>query len=97
MTAGFSLERYNSENVFYPGAQSVYVYNSLQDFYDDINRVRPVTLNRFQVRYNNIPGQEKPLQPLEVTYTGAYAAGRVDRRRQDEGHRRRAHGRADLR
>ena len=71
-TAGFTLERYKSENVFFPGAQSVYVYNSLQDFYDDINRVRPVTLNRFQVRYNNIPGQEKPLQPLEVTYTGAY-------------------------
>ena len=71
-TAGFSFERYNSENVFFPGAQSVYVYNSLQDFYDDINRVRPVTLNRFQVRYNNIPGQEKPIQPLRVTYTGAY-------------------------
>jgi hypothetical protein len=73
MTAGFSFERYNSENVFFPGAQSVYVYNSLQDFYDDVNRVRPVTLNRFQVRYNNIPGQEKPIQPLKVTYTGAYA------------------------
>jgi hypothetical protein len=58
--------------VFFPGAQSVYVYNSLQDFYDDVNRVRPVTLNRFQVRYNNIPGQEKPLQPLKVTYSGAY-------------------------
>jgi outer membrane receptor protein involved in Fe transport len=71
-TAGFSFERYNSENVFFPGAQSVYVYNSLQDFYDDVNRVRPVTLNRFQVRYNNIPGQEKPIQPLKVTYTGAY-------------------------
>jgi outer membrane receptor protein involved in Fe transport len=71
-TAGFSFERYNSENVFFPGAQSVYVYNSLQDFYDDVNRVRPVTLNRFQVRYNNIPGQDKPLQPLKVTYTGAY-------------------------
>jgi len=73
MTAGFSFERYNSENVFYPGAQSVYVYNSLQDFYDDVNRVRPVALNRFQVRYNNIPGQEKPIQPLRVTYMGAYA------------------------
>ena len=32
-----------------------------------------MTLNRFQVRYNNIPGQEKPLQPLQVTYIGAYA------------------------
>ncbi len=72
-TAGFSFERYNSENVFFPGKQSAYIYNSLQDFYDDVNRVRPVTLNRFEVRYNNIPGQEKPLQPLKVTYTGAYA------------------------
>jgi hypothetical protein len=25
------------------------------------------------VRYNNIPGQEKPIQPLEVYYTGGYA------------------------
>lgn len=71
-TAGFSYERYESENVFFPGSQSVYVYNSLQDFYDDANRVRPVTLNRFQVRYNNIPGQDKPIQPLEVVYTGGY-------------------------
>ena len=71
-TAGFSYERYESENVFFPGAQSVYVYNSLQDFYDDANRVRPVALNRFQVRYNNIPGQDKPIQPLEVVYTGGY-------------------------
>ncbi|MDP3717855.1 MAG: carboxypeptidase regulatory-like domain-containing protein [Acidobacteriota bacterium] len=71
-TAGFSFERYESENVFFPGSQSVYVYNSLQDFYDDANRVRPVTLNRFQVRYNNIPGQDKPIQPLEVVYTGGY-------------------------
>jgi hypothetical protein len=71
-TAGFSFERYESENVFFPGSQSVYVYNSLQDFYDDANRVRPVALNRFQVRYNNIPGQDKPIQPLEVIYTGAY-------------------------
>src|SRR5688572_4329325 len=71
-TAGFSFERYNSAHVFFPGEQSVYVYNSLQDFYADVNRARPVTLNRFQVRYNNIPGQEKPIQPLKVTYTGAY-------------------------
>jgi len=71
-TGGFSFEKYESENVFFPGSQSVYVYNSLQDFYDDANRVRPVTLNRFQVRYMNIPGLEKPLQPLEVNYLGAY-------------------------
>ena len=30
-------------------------------------------LKNFQVRWNNIPGQEKPLQPLDVTSIGGYA------------------------
>jgi outer membrane receptor protein involved in Fe transport len=81
LTFGGSLERYESENVFFPGAQSAYVYNSLQDFYTDAlgylanpNRTTsPVTLRRFQVRYINIPGLDKPIQPLEVWYGGVYA------------------------
>ena len=81
MTFGGSLERYESENVFFPGAQSVYVYNSLADFYADANdqlanpnrTTSPVTLRRFQVRWMNVPGMEKPIQPLEVWYTGFYA------------------------
>jgi hypothetical protein len=75
------VERYESENVFFPGSQSAYVYNSLNDFYTDANdylanpnrTVSPVTLRRFQVRWSNIPGLEKPVQPLEVLYAGAYA------------------------
>ncbi len=81
MTFGASLERYQSENVFFPGSQSVYVYNSLQDFLTDASgyvanpsrTTSPVSLARFQVRYMNIPGAEKPIQPLEVLYGGAYA------------------------
>ena len=81
LTFGFSGEKYRSENVFFPGKQSVYVYSSLADFYTDANdylanpnrTTSPVTLNRFQVRYNNIPGQVKPLQPLDVYYVRAYA------------------------
>lgn len=81
LTFGVAAQRYRSENVFFPGSQSVYVYESLQDFYTDArgylanpNRTTsPVTLRRFQVRYNNIPGQTEPLQPLEVLYAGAYA------------------------
>jgi len=81
LTFGASLERYESENVFFPGSQSVYVYNSLDDFYTDADgfladpdrTASPVTLRRFQVRWMNIPGLEKPLQPLEVTYAGVYA------------------------
>jgi len=81
LTFGVSYEKYHSENVFFPGKQSAYVYNSLQDFYTDAqdalanpNRTTsPVTLAIFQVRYNNIPGQDKPIQPLDVNYSGAYA------------------------
>jgi len=81
ITVGFAGEKYQSENVFFPGKQSAYIYNSLQDFYADANdylanpnrTTSPVTLARFEVRYNNIPGAEKPLQPLDVLYWGAYA------------------------
>jgi hypothetical protein len=72
-TFGGSFEHYESENVFFPGSQSIYTYNTLQDFYDDANRVRPVTVRRFQVRWSNIPGMDKPLQPLKVNYMGGYA------------------------
>jgi outer membrane receptor protein involved in Fe transport len=79
-TIGGTFERYQSENVFFPGSQSSYVYNSLADFYTDANdylanpnrTTSPVTARRFQVRWANIPGQEKPVQPLEVSYGGLY-------------------------
>jgi outer membrane receptor protein involved in Fe transport len=37
ITIGGSGEMYESENVFFPGSQSAYVYNSLADFYADAN------------------------------------------------------------
>jgi hypothetical protein len=85
ITAGVTAQRYRSENVFFPGSQSVYVYNSLADFYTDANgylanqnrTTSPVTLNRFQVRFNNIPGQTKPVQPLDVFYAGAYIQDQI--------------------
>jgi hypothetical protein len=81
LTFGGAVEKYHSENVFFPGKQSAYVYNSLQDFYTDANDFlanpnrtqSPITLRRFQVRYMNIPDLEKPVQPLDVWYTSAYA------------------------
>jgi hypothetical protein len=81
LTFGGTFEKYESENVFFPGSQSAYVYNSLDDFYADANSylanpnrtMSPVSLRRFQVRWSNIPGLEKPVQPLEVSYGGAYA------------------------
>lgn len=81
LTFGISGERYESENVFFPGSQSVYVYRSLADFYTDANAYlqnpnrdsTTINLRRFQVRWSNIPGQVKPVQPLKVLYAGAYA------------------------
>ncbi|OLC74477.1 MAG: TonB-dependent receptor [Gemmatimonadetes bacterium 13_1_40CM_4_69_8] len=81
LTFGVSVEKYHSTNVFFQGAQSIYAYNSLADFYTDANgylanpnrTVSPVTLRRFQVGYSNIPGQSEPVQPLDVLYSGVYA------------------------
>ncbi len=80
VTAGGSFEKYHSDNVFFPGKQSAYVYNTLQDFYTDANdflanpnrTTSPVSLRLFQVRYMNLPGLDKPTQPLDVNYSGAY-------------------------
>ena len=80
ITGGVTLQRYESENIFFPGSQSAYVYNSLEDFYTDANNfianpnatTSNVALNRFQVRFSNIPGQERPVQPLGVWYAGIY-------------------------
>jgi hypothetical protein len=79
-TFGASLEKYHSDNVFFARSNSVYAYNSLADFYADANdylanpnrTTSPVTLRRFQIQYNNLPGLTKPLQPLEAWYAGGY-------------------------
>jgi hypothetical protein len=54
LTFGGTFERYRSYNVFFPGSQSFYGYNSLADFYTDANgylanpnrTASPVTLQR---------------------------------------------------
>jgi hypothetical protein len=84
LTFGAAAEIYRSENIFFSGAQSVYTYNSLEDFYTDArdhlanpNRTTsPVTLRRFQVSWANLPGMDKPVQPLEVFFGGIYAQNR---------------------
>jgi hypothetical protein len=82
LTFGATTQRYESENVFWSCCpQSNYTYNSLDDFYTDARdylanpdrTTSPVTLRRFKVRYSNVPGLDKPLQPLQVWYSGAYA------------------------
>jgi hypothetical protein len=81
ITGGFRVERYHSDNVFYNCCkQGSWVYNSLDDFYTDArdalanpNRtVSPVNIRKYQNRYMNLPGLDKPSQPLTAIYGGAY-------------------------
>lgn len=74
---GLSFEKYHSLNIFFPSSQSIYSYRSLNDFYTDANAFLNGTTStaspvRFSVRYNNIPGQSIPEQPLDVKYIGVY-------------------------
>jgi hypothetical protein len=82
LTFGGAVEKYHSDNSYYPGLQSLYAYKSLNDFYTDANdylanpsrTTSPVTLARFQVAYSNVVGQPvPPFQMLDVWYTSAYA------------------------
>ncbi|MDP4712305.1 MAG: carboxypeptidase regulatory-like domain-containing protein [Saprospiraceae bacterium] len=80
VTAGFNFERLSFENVFFPGSQGVFVYNSLDDFYADLaaskdsptRTTSDITLRRFQYRYSALPGGAEPVQPSAVTYPGIY-------------------------
>jgi hypothetical protein len=77
LTAGINFENFEFRNVFFPGSQSVYVFNSLADFYTSSDNYLnsttvPVTTRRFQLRYSALPGGAEPVQPSEVLYWGVY-------------------------
>jgi len=81
-TFGGAFQRYESDNSFFNCCkQTLYVYNSMADFYADANdalanpnrTTSPVTLRRFQMRWMNIPGLDKPLQVLKVVNGGGWA------------------------
>jgi outer membrane receptor protein involved in Fe transport len=82
MTFGVTMQRYKAANSFFNCCkQGAYVYNSLADFYADANgfianpnrATSPVIPRRYQVRWMNIPGLDKPLQNLNVWNVGGYA------------------------
>lgn len=61
ITTGLSVERLEFKNVFFPGSQGVFVYNTLDDFFADLTAYKDnpnrdtstVSLRRFQYRYAN--------------------------------------------
>jgi hypothetical protein len=81
LTIGGTIQRYEAQNSFFNCCkQGAFVYSSLQDFYTDANdfltnpnrTTSPVVARRYNLRWMNIPGLEKPLQELKVTYGGGW-------------------------
>lgn len=70
---GANYERFRSENLFFPGSNGVYVFNSLDEFYNAANESlllngAPSTTNlpiRTQYRYSALEGGGDPLQIME--------------------------------
>ena len=71
ITAGVNYENYKSENLFFPGSNGVYVFNSLEDFKAAANG-DSVGLRRFQYRYSALEGGALPLQILKVAKYDVY-------------------------
>ena len=72
LVGGFNFQSYQSNNLFFPASNGVYIFNSLNDFYNAANQSlanggRPSTLtpSRFQFRYSALPGAVEPMQTLE--------------------------------
>jgi hypothetical protein len=79
LVGGFNFQKYQSNNLFFPASNGVYIFNSLADFYTAANQSlanggRPSTFApaRFQFRYSALPGAVEPLQTLESTRLDLY-------------------------
>jgi len=80
LVGGVNFEKYQSNNLFFPASNGVYIFNSLNDFYTAANQSianggRPSTLApaRFQLRYSALPGGIEPMQVLKTSRLDLYA------------------------
>jgi hypothetical protein len=80
LTFGFNYEKYQSNNLFFPASNGVYIFNSLADFYTAANQSlvnggAPSTLvpSRFQFRYSALSGAIEPMQTLKTDRLDVYA------------------------
>ena len=79
LVGGFNFQKYQSNNLFFPASNGVYIFNSLADFYTAANQSlanggKPSTFApaRFQFRYSALPGAVEPLQVLESNRLDLY-------------------------
>jgi hypothetical protein len=79
LVGGFNFQKYQSNNLFYPASNGVYIFNSLADFYTAANQSlanggKPSTFApaRFQFRYSALPGAVEPMQVLKTNRLDFY-------------------------
>ena len=79
VVGGVNFQRYQSNNLFFPASNGVYIFNSLNDFYTAANQSlaangAPSTFApaRFQLRYSALPSGVAPMQTLESSRTDFY-------------------------
>jgi hypothetical protein len=72
LVGGFNFQKYQSNNLFFPASNGVYIFNSLADFYTAANQSlanggKPSAFApaRFQFRYSALPGAIEPMQTLK--------------------------------
>jgi hypothetical protein len=85
LVGGFNFQRYESNNLFFPASNGVYIFNSLNDFYTAANQSlanggRPSTFApaRFQFRYSALPGAIEPMQTLKSDRLDLYVQDEFD-------------------
>lgn len=79
LVGGFNYQKYQSNNLFYPASNGVYIFNSLADFYTAANQSlanggQPSTFApaRFQLRYSALPNGIEPMQVLKTDRLDLY-------------------------
>lgn len=85
LIGGFNYQKYQSNNLFFPASNGVYIFNSLNDFYTAANQSlanggRPSTFvpARFQFRYSALPGAVEPMQTLKSDRLDLYLQDEFD-------------------
>jgi hypothetical protein len=79
-TLGASYERFKSENVFFPGNNGVYIFNSVQDFVNAANTAANTPLAvpvRFQYRYSLVKEGAEPVQPMVANTISLYGQDEI--------------------
>jgi len=85
LVGGFNFQSFQSNNLFFPASNGVYIFNSLADFYTAANQSlanggAPSTFApaRFQFRYSALPGAIEPMQTLRSNRLDLYLQDEYD-------------------